>query len=33
MTTPIPFTLIGELIQKISLAQWIERYEEAFVRP
>jgi hypothetical protein len=31
-TTPIPFTLIGELMQKISPAQWIERYEAAFVR-
>jgi|GEM_PF-3603001 hypothetical protein len=32
MTTPIPFTLIGELMQKISPAQWIERYEAAFVK-
>ena len=31
-TTPIPFTLIGELRQKISPAQWIERYEAAFVK-
>lgn len=31
-TTPIPFTLIGELMQKISPAQWIERYEAAFVK-
>jgi len=30
-TTPIPFTLIGELMQKISPEQWIERYEAAFV--
>lgn len=31
-TTPIPFTLIDELMQKISPAQWIERYEAAFVK-
>jgi hypothetical protein len=31
-TTPIPFTLIGELMQKISAEQWIERYEAAFVK-
>jgi hypothetical protein len=31
-TTPIPFNLIGELIQKISPVQWIERYEAAFVK-
>ncbi len=31
-TTPIPFTLIDELMQKISPAQWIERYENAFLR-
>jgi len=31
-TTPIPFTLIGELMQKISPAQWIKRYEAAFVK-
>ena len=31
-TTPIPITLIGELMQKISPAQWIERYEAACVK-
>jgi len=31
-TTPIPFTLIGELMQKISPEQWIERYEAAFLK-
>jgi len=31
-TTPIPFTLIGELMQKISPEQWIERYEAAFMK-
>ena len=31
-TTPIPFNLIGELIQKISPVQWIERNEAAFVK-
>ena len=31
-TTPIPFQLIGSLMQQISPEQWIERYEAAFVK-
>lgn len=31
-TTPIPFQLIGSLMQKISPEHWIERYEAAFVK-
>jgi uncharacterized protein YdhG (YjbR/CyaY superfamily) len=29
-TEEIPFDLIGELIQKVSVNQWIEGYENAF---
>jgi hypothetical protein len=29
---PIPFQLIGSLMQQISPEQWIERYEAAFVK-
>ncbi len=31
-TTPIPFDLIGNLMQKISPEQWIACYESAFVK-
>jgi len=31
-TTPIPFQLIGSLMQKISPEQWIEQYEAAFLK-
>lgn len=31
-TTPIPFALIGNLMQKISPEQWIACYEAAFVK-
>ncbi|MEN9598851.1 MAG: hypothetical protein RL596_1162 [Bacteroidota bacterium] len=28
----IPFDLIGELVQKVTVDEWIERYEKAFVK-
>jgi len=31
-TEDIPYDLIGELIQKVSVNQWIEVYEKAFVK-
>lgn len=31
-TAQIPFALIGELAQKISVTQWIQSYEKAFLK-
>jgi hypothetical protein len=28
----IPFELLGELVTKISVSEWIETYEAAFVK-
>jgi hypothetical protein len=28
----IPFDLIGELMQKITVKEWIEGYENAFIK-
>ncbi len=29
----IPYDLIGELVQKMTVAEWIERYEKALASP